>query len=138
MAELVVNSEDKYLDTVLDFIHTQTEKFNVDPKMIMQMDLAVEEIFVNIAHYAYQPGSGDIKVICEAGEDSGNPVVKIEFSDQGIAFDPLAKEDPDVTLSVEERGIGGLGIFLVKKYMDFVSYERNGNVNVFTMTKKLV
>lgn len=138
MAELVVKSDDKYLDTVIDFIHTQTEKFEGDPKMLMQMDLAVEEIFVNIAHYAYHPGSGDIKIICEAGEEAGNPVVKIEFSDEGIAFDPLAKEDPDTTLSVEERSIGGLGIFLVKKYMDFVSYERSGNMNVFTMTKKLV
>lgn len=138
MAELVVKSDDKYLDSVLDFIHTQIEKLDADPKKVVQIDLAVEEIFVNIAHYAYQPGMGDIKIICEAGEETGNPVVKIEFSDEGIAFNPLAKEDPDITLSVEERGIGGLGIFLVKKYMDFVSYERNGNMNVFTMTKKLV
>ena len=138
MAELVVKSDDKYLDSVLDFIHSQIENSNADTKLLMQIDLAVEEIFVNIAHYAYQPGSGDIKVICQAAENEGSPEVRIEFSDEGIAFDPLAKEDPDVTLSVEERGIGGLGIFLVKKYMDFVSYERNGNVNVFTMTKKLV
>ena len=138
MAELIVKSDDKNLDMVLDFIHSQTEKFEGNPKMLMQMDLAVEEIFVNIAHYAYQPGTGEIKIICEAGSETGNPVVKIEFSDQGVAFDPLAKEDPDVTLGVEERGIGGLGIFLVKKYMDFVSYERKGNLNVFTMTKKLI
>lgn len=138
MAELVVKSDDKYLDSVLDFIHSQIENSNADTKLLMQIDLAVEEIFVNIAHYAYQPGSGDIKVICQAAENEGSPEVRIEFSDEGIAFDPLAKEDPDITLSVEERGIGGLGIFLVKKYMDFVSYERNGNTNVFTMSKKLV
>ena len=75
MAELVVKSDDKYLDSVLDFIHTQIEKLDGDPKKVVQIDLAVEEIFVNIAHYAYQPGMGDIKIICEAGEETGNPVI---------------------------------------------------------------
>lgn len=138
MAELVVKAADANLDSVLDFVHTQMEKYESSPKTTMQMDLAIEEIFVNIAHYAYQPGEGDVKIVCKTGEDSGQPVIQIEFSDSGTAFNPLAKEDPDVSLGIEERGIGGLGIFLVKKYMDIVSYERKGNLNVFTMSKKLV
>ena len=138
MAELVVKAADANLDSVLEFVHSQMEKYESSPKTTMQMDLAIEEIFVNIAHYAYQPEQGDVKIVCQTGEDSGQPVIKIEFSDSGTAFNPLAKEDPDVTLGIEERGIGGLGIFLVKKYMDIVSYERKGNLNVFTMSKKLV
>ncbi len=138
MAELLVKAEDSNLGLVLEFIHKQIKEYDKNKKIMMQMDLAVEEIFINISHYAYKPGNGDARIVCQTGGELKNPVVKIEFYDEGIAFDPLEKEDPDTSLPAEERDIGGLGIFLVKKYMDFVSYERKGNLNVFTMTKKLV
>ena len=91
----------------------------------MQIDLAVEEIFVNIANYAYRP-------VRE------NPLeVTLTFLDSGAPYDPLAKEDPDITLDVKDRQIGGLGIFLVKQTMDDVKYEYKNGRNILTLTKNL-
>ncbi len=94
--------------------------------------VAVDEIFSNIARYAYNPETGGATVRVAVGED-----VTIEFEDSGVAYDPLAADDPDVTLSAEEREIGGLGLFMVKKMMDAVKYRRDGNKNILTIKKKL-
>ena len=102
----------------------------------MQIDVAVEEIFVNIAHYAYNPEVGNAMVRVEILPDV--PSVDITFIDQGVPYDPLAKADPDVTLSAEERQIGGLGIFMVKKTMDDVKYEYVNGHNILTLKKGLV
>lgn len=102
----------------------------------MQLELVVEEIFVNIASYAYcPPGSGDVEISCDVVEDTMR--VFITFSDEGPEFDPLGKEDPDITLGKDERPIGGLGIFLVKKNVDGISYKREGGRNILTVEKRL-
>ena len=102
----------------------------------MQLELVVEEICVNIASYAYRPpGSGDVEISCDVVEDTMR--VFITFSDEGPEFDPLGKEDPDITLGKDERPIGGLGIFLVKKNVDGVSYKREGGRNILTVEKRL-
>ena len=89
--------------------------------------------FSNIASYAYEGGEGKAEIQIFKTDDE----ITLVFTDEGIAFDPLAKEDPDVTLSAEDRPIGGLGIFIVKKSMDDVSYKRENGKNVLTIKKKL-
>ena len=101
----------------------------------MQIELAVEEVFINIASYAYLPGKGNATVRVEVTE---NPVsVTITFIDRGVPYDPLAKDDPDVTASAENRAIGGLGVFMVKKTMDDVAYEYRDGQNILTLKKNL-
>ena len=102
-------------------------------KQQMQIDIAAEEIFVNIAHYAYTPGTGEATICVELYQDPS--AIEITFIDQGVPYDPLAKPDPDVTLSAKERKIGGLGIFMVKKSMDEVRYEYLDGCNVLTIKK---
>lgn len=134
-SEMDIEAVRENLDTVLRFVDERLEEAGCPIKAQMQIDLAVEEIFVNISDYAYKPGKGNTTVRVEVKED---PIVAtITFIDQGIPYDPLAKEDPDVTLSAEERKIGGLGIFLVKKAMDDVIYEYKGGRNILTLKKKL-
>ena len=105
------------------------------PKARMQIELAVEEIFVNIANYAYAPeiGRATVRVVV-----SDEPLtVTITFLDRGVPYDPLKKDDPDVTLSAADREIGGLGIFMTKKVMDDVSYEYKDGQNILTLKKRL-
>jgi len=99
--------------------------------------VAVEEIFTNIASYAYPDGDGKVQLCMEFSQEEPSTMT-LRFLDSGIPFDPLAKADPDVTLSAEERQIGGLGIYMVKKTMDEVSYDYKDGKNIFTMKKKLV
>ena len=135
MKELVVKAEKEKLDDVLDFIHAILDETQCSMKTMMVIDLCVEEVFVNIASYAYDNEVGDAKIEVELNDDGSE--VKMIFSDSGVPYDPLAKEDPDINLSVEERQIGGLGIFLVKKKMDDVIYEYKDGQNVLTLVKKL-
>ena len=135
MKELRIEAEIENLDKVLAFIDEELEKVGCDITLQMQIDVAVEEMYVNIASYAYAPGSGMADISFELLQDPA--AVQIVLRDSGVAFDPLAKPDPDVTLSAEERQIGGLGIYMVKKTMDKVNYEYTDGQNVFTMYKKL-
>ena len=123
------------LDKVLAFVDEQLEATECSMKIQMQIDLAVEEIFVNIANYAYDPETGPATVRVDVTPDG--TVVTITFVDNGVPYDPLAKADPDITLSAEQRDIGGLGIFLVKKNMDDVSYEYVNGSNILTLKKGL-
>ncbi len=111
------------------------EENDVPMKVILQMDVVLDEMLSNIAFYAYGDNVGDMTV--EASMINDNKTVRLVFSDTGIDFDPLKKPDPDITLSAEERKIGGLGIFMVKKTMDHVSYERKGDTNIFVAEKNL-
>ena len=101
----------------------------------MQIDIAIDELFGNIVHYAYNPEVGPVTVRVEVTEDP--LAVSITFIDNGVPYDPLAKTDPDVTLSAEEREIGGLGIFMVKKSMDEISYEYRSGQNILTIKKNM-
>jgi anti-sigma regulatory factor (Ser/Thr protein kinase) len=101
----------------------------------MQIDIAIDELFSNIAHYAYNPETGDATVRVEVVEDP--MAVVITFIDKGIPYDPLKKADPNTALSAEEREIGGLGIFMVKKTMDDITYEYKDGQNILKIKKKL-
>lgn len=136
MKELEIEALTENLPQVLAFVDEQLEAADCPMKIQMQIDIAVEEIFVNIAHYAYNPETGTAMVRVEILPDP--PSVDITFIDHGIPYDPLAKADPDVTLSAEERQIGGLGIFMVKKSMDDVKYEYLDGHNILTLKKGLV
>lgn len=135
MFELQVLALTENFGQVLEFVEAKLGELDCPMKIQTQIDIAVEEIYVNIAHYAYQSGTGQVTICIETEENSG--IVVIRFIDSGIPFNPLEREDPDVTLSAEERNIGGLGIFMVKKSMDDVSYEYKDGHNILTIKKKI-
>ena len=133
MKDITVDATLDNLEVVQNFVNEELEIQGCSMKVMMQIEIAVEEIFVNIVHYAYNPQVGKATVRCEVTD---NPMqVIIQFLDSGMPFDPLAKTDPDITLSAEERGIGGLGIFMVKQSMDEVNYEYVEGKNVLTIRK---
>ena len=133
MQTLELEATNENLARVNEFIDGFLEARDCPMRAQMQIDLCVEEIFVNIANYAYgeETGTATIRIAEENG------VFTLVFEDAGMPYDPLKKADPDVTLSAEDRQIGGLGIFLVKKNMDTVSYRRENGKNVLTMTKSV-
>ncbi len=133
MDKIIVEAKVDNLNAVLDFVNKKLEENDCPMKTQIQIDVAVEEIFVNIASYAYDPGEGDAAIEAWILEDPLR--IAVRFTDSGVPYDPLAKEDPDVTLSAEERQIGGLGIYMVKKSMDEVAYEHKDGNNVFTIIK---
>ena len=133
MKELRIEASLDNLDEVLRFVDQELEGADCPMKFMMQIDLAVEEIFVNIASYAYAPGKGDAVIRLEI---AGNPrCAEICFMDSGVPYDPLKKKDPDVTLSAAEREIGGLGIFMAKKSVDDIRYEYRDGRNILTLKK---
>lgn len=133
--KLTVKAKTKYLDRVLLFINRELEEAGCTEKIKMQIDVAVEELFVNIAKYAYAPETGNAVIGIRIEEDP--LVAEITFSDSGIPYNPLEREDPDITLSVEEREIGGLGVLIVKKSMDDISYHYRNGQNIVTIRKTL-
>ncbi len=135
MKNITIEAKTDNLPEVLSFVDAILEENDCPVKTQMQIDIAVEEIFVNIANYAYAPGSGSADI--KAGVSGTPSVFVISFADKGVPYNPLAKEDPDVTLSLEERPIGGLGIFMVKKSMDKVEYEYKDGQNILTIHKTL-
>lgn len=136
MAERIFAATQDQLEPVQQFIASELAKYNCDRKVLFQLAVAVEEIFINIAHYAYRPEQeGTAKIRCSVEGES--PQVTIQFLDNGKPFNPLAKEDADITLSAEERQIGGLGILMVKKSMDAVDYAYENGSNILTIKKKI-
>lgn len=135
MQELTIAATVENIEAVTDFVNQQLEALNCPTKAQMQIDIAIDELFGNIAHYAYNPEIGSATVRVEVTEDP--LAVIITFIDNGIPYDPLAKDDPDVTLSAEDRDVGGLGIYMVKKTMDEISYEYKGGQNILTIKKKI-
>ena len=117
------------------FVEEHLEEAGCPLKAQMQISIAVEEIFINIASYAYAPGTGKAIIRVEFTKDPS--VVSITFIDRGVPYNPLDKQDPDVTLPADERDIGGLGIFMAKEIMDDEYYEYKDGQNILTMTKKL-
>ena len=133
MAEITVAADLDSLNDVLAFVDGEMERAGCSMKLMTQVDMAVEEIFVNIARYAYHPEAGEASVRCEAGGDPFQIVVG--FADRGRPFNPLDREDPDVTLDAEARQLGGLGILMAKKLMDEIQYEYRDGKNILTMRK---
>lgn len=135
MAELVVEAREENLEQVQAFVSSVLDQYHCSTRAIIQLNIAVEELFINIAHYAYQASVGTATVRVDVQE---KPLqVSVTFLDHGIPYDPLKKEDPDVTLPLEERPIGGLGIYMVKQSMDLVHYEYRDGMNILTIQKKL-
>ena len=135
MKELTIAATIENIETVTDFVNEQLEAYDCPMKAQMQIDIAIDELFGNIAHYAYNPEIGSATVRVEVIEDPLSVV--ITFIDNGIPYDPLKKEDPNTTLSADEREIGGLGIFITKKTMDTVTYAYENGENILTMIKKI-
>jgi len=135
MKELTIAATVENIESVTDFVNEQLEALDCPMKAQMQIDIAIDEIFSNIAHYAYNPEIGQATVRVEVPEDPLS--VMITFIDNGVPYDPLAKADPDTTLSAEERDIGGLGIYMVKKSMDEIVYEYKNGHNILKIKKNL-
>lgn len=135
MKRLEIEARRENLSQVLAFVDEQLEQADCPMRSQMQIDIAVEEIFINIASYAYNPNVGAATILTEVEQDP--LMVTLTFMDSGVPYDPLAKADPDVSLSAEERQIGGLGIFMVKKSMDEVRYRYENGQNILTLKKKL-
>ena len=133
MKELMIEAKTENLDAVLNFISGELENVDCPMKLQTQIAIAVEEVFVNIAHYAYKPEIGGVTIRVTVGNE-----VVIEFEDKGKPYNPLENNDPDITLGAEEREIGGLGIFMVKKIMDAVEYRNEDGKNILTIRKGLI
>lgn len=135
MKELTLPATIENIEKVTDFVNEQLEEIECPMKAQMQIDIAIDELFGNIAHYAYNPETGPATVRVEVTEE---PIsVIITFIDHGVPYDPLKNDDPDITLSAEERAIGGLGVFMVKKTMDEISYEYKDGKNILRIRKNM-
>ena len=132
MKELTLPAAAENIEKAVDFVNVQLEAAGYPPKTMIQIDVAIDELFGNIAHYAYGKDTGDATVRVEVTEE---PAVIITFIDSGIPYNPLEKPDPDVAQSLEERQIGGLGIFMVKKSMDDITYEYKDGQNILRIKK---
>ena len=135
MPQITVKAAINSIPTVTDFAVALLEEYQCDMRAQMQIDVAIDELFGNIAHYAYPQGTGEATVGVEF--DADTRVVSVTFTDSGIPFDPLQKSDPNVALSAEEREVGGLGIFMVKKTMDQIRYRFENGRNILTICKKI-
>lgn len=133
MAKITVDANRESIPQVAAFVERELENFSCPMKTLAQINIAVDEIYSNIVNYAYGDGVGKASV---AVESAGENTVRVTFEDSGIPYDPLAKPDPDVTLSAEERKIGGLGIFIVKKTMDSMEYKYEDDKNILAIVKK--
>lgn len=135
MKELTVPAKTERLEAVINFIGAELAANRCPPKAQTQIEIAVEEIYINIASYAYRPKDGEATIRCTVG---GEPLqVTVQFLDGGKPYNPLEKKDPDITLAADEREIGGLGIFMVKKSMDSIDYAYVDGKNILTIKKNL-
>jgi anti-sigma regulatory factor (Ser/Thr protein kinase) len=135
MNELTVDATVENIVRVTEFVDEQLEQYNCPMKAEMQINIAIDELFGNIAHYAYNPDVGPATVKVEVVEEP--MAVIITFIDGGVPYDPLTQKDPDITLPAEEREIGGLGIYMVKKSMDDITYEYKDGKNILRIKKNI-
>lgn len=135
MKELNISATVENIPVVTAFVDEQLEALNCPLKAQMQIDIAIDELFGNIAQYAYNPDIGSATVRVEVSEDP--LAVIITFINGGIPYDPLKADDPDITLSAEDRPLGGLGIYMVKKSMDAIIYEHRDGKNILSIKKTL-
>ena len=133
--EITVAAAVENLETVTTFVDQCLEEVGCSMRSQMQIDVAVDELFSNIAYYAYPPGTCTVTLRVKI--EGEPPCASLTFIDGGVPYDPLSRPDPDTTLSAEERQIGGLGIYMVKRSMDEVSYAYEDGKNVLRIRKKL-
>ena len=135
MNKLTVPAKIESLHVVMDFLSSQLDSVDHDMKARLQLELSIEEAYVNIVNYAYESDDGDVVICCNIDE---SPLkVTMQFIDYGVPYNPLENEDPDISLDAEEKEIGGLGIFLIKKNVDDISYEYHDGKNILTIQKIL-
>lgn len=135
MKELIMDAAIENITQAIDFVNEELRASACPERVRVQIDIAVDELLSNIAHYAYHPDAGLAIIRVEVNKEPLSVV--ISFIDNGKPYDPLEKEDPDITLSMEEREVGGLGIYMVKKSMDEVSYEYKDGQNILRIKKKI-
>lgn len=135
MKELTLDATIENVTAVTSFVDEQLERLGCPPESQAQIDIAIDELFSNIAYYAYNPETGPATVRVEVLEEPLS--VEITFIDSGVAYNPLAKDDPDLSLSADEREIGGLGIYIVKNSMDDVAYEYKDGKNILRIRKNI-
>ena len=134
MKELTLKATIANLPQAIEWLEQLLEEMECSFKAQMQLSVAMDELFSNIAKYAYPDSTGDVTIRLEQSEPS---MVQLIFMDSGIPYDPLQKEDPDVSLSAQEREIGGLGIYMVKKTMDEITYEYKNGQNILAIKKRI-
>lgn len=133
MKELTVEAIVEQIETVMEFVNAELEKLDCPMKARIQLDIAIDEIVSNIAYYAYGEKTGTVTVRIEALQEENG--VQLMFLDSGVPYDPLTRQDPDISAEIEERKEGGLGIFLVRKTMDDMKYEYKDGQNCLTIRK---
>ena len=133
MKELTVEAIVEQIETVTEFVNAELEKLDCPMKARIQLDIAIDEIVSNIAYYAYGEKTGTVTVRIEALQEENG--VQLMFLDSGFPYDPLKRQDPDISAEIEERKEGGLGIFLVRKIMDDMKYEYKDGQNCLTIRK---
>lgn len=133
MDELNIEADVDNIDEATDFINSRLRAAGCPAKALTQIDIALDELFCNIARYAYYPSHGDVTLSLDILASPNR--AELTLTDSGIAFDPLAGGNPDITKGAEEREIGGLGIFIVKKTMDCIEYKRRDGQNILKITK---
>ena len=133
MVEKSFKAKAENLQQVLEFLESELESHECSMKVSTALAIVIEELFVNVAYYAYPNGEGDATLKLDFVDKD----VYITLVDSGIEFDPVSKADPDITLKAEDRDIGGLGIYMVKKTMDEMKYERVNNQNILSMKKRI-
>ena len=138
MKEFTIDATKDNLAAVFTFLQNALTECGAPKKLIRQIKLCVEEMYINIASYAYAPNVGKARIVFDtSGVPGGETPLRavITFIDSGKPYDPLAKEDPDLQLDLDDTPIGGLGIYIVKETMDDVGYERRDGQNIFRMEK---
>ena len=135
MKERTLTAEREAIPEAIAFLEAELDALGCPRRTKMQIDIAVDELYSNIANYAYAGEKGPVTVGIELLQDP--PAVRISFRDRGMPFNPLERRDPDITLPAAQRKIGGLGIFVVKKSMDEVRYEYRNGENILTIRKNL-
>ena len=133
MARIVLDALRENISKVMEFVEAEEERLSCPMAVTAKINVAIDELFCNIASYAYPDSKGQVGVVVESPAEN---TISITFEDSGVPYDPLAKPDPDTTLSADDRPIGGLGIFIVKKTMDSVEYKYEDKKNILTIVKK--
>lgn len=136
MPEITVLAERDNFSTLMTFVENVARAIGFSKSELYRVNLAAEEAIINVINYAYPQDVGLISLVCEE-VTTPRKGIKLQISDQGIPFDPLAKVDPDIEQAIEDRPIGGLGIHLVKKNANEISYQRDNDTNIFTIVRYL-
>lgn len=129
----LVNQVSK-LQEIADFLEVLGDVWQLQPGLVMSLNLVLEEAFTNVVFYAWNDNQ---EHLIDLEFEKNDDVLTITLSDEGREYDPTSKEEPDIDLPVEERSVGGLGIYLIRKIMDSVEYQRKGERNFLIMTKNI-